>query len=1525
MIGSTVDQYQIVQSLGKSAVTETYLAVGTQNGKQFVLKAINQELLRQPDFRKRLFDDASALVKFEHPNCAGLGNLLEEGGRIFTVREYFPGRTLQACMAEGGLARDNAVSLFKDLVRGVGYAHSQGRVHRFLNPESLIVKSDGQGVVIGLDYVLNDEKERRLNEAAMTKIGRYFAPERFANPQTTDIRANVYSMGVVLYEMLCGRPPFESAEYEELWRMHEQDQPTDPLELDPGIPRALAQVALHAIAKSGESRFPNAVELYKALERSLQGADAWLASGAVVSGAAAGLGMAAAGSDFGTSGDDDLGFDFGGDDFAADQDGGGFDFDSEDGGIPITDDPAPEMSPAWEFEGPSDPTDIDDPFGSGSHDAQQALDHDLDQDSDESFDFGTHDDSAFDLAADVPPSASSQDDDSFSFSSSEPDPQPAMGGFDFGSPDSDPEPQASSSGFDFGGGGSGSSDGFDFDSDPQSSASNDFGFGEEPEESDTDFSFGNDNSFERGEPDNVSVEDMAAEMGLDYAGGTNFNAVDSSESSASSFDFPSEKPSASGPDPDDTASGGEDDMSFDFGSDADEDAFDLGSEPGGRRDHEQLPSSGSMPETDASYDFGADLRSEEEVRSMDFGKGETSSSFNLDEPGSDQNDFSFDLSPTGPNAPDSGDNDPFGFGSDSPTEQPAPSGSGDEFGFGGGDEDDFSFDKGPSTSQNEDFTFSQGAPSSGSDDFNFGSESDSDDDPFAAPASSDNDDFSDAFAAPSSAADDFDFGSSSNDDFDFGSSSEDDFGFGGGSGSSPEMDFGDEGLTQPIDDFQQESAKAAAGSGGDDPFADFGDGDFGDDFAAPNEEKTAVLAGDLPRDVASDQLQTDDGAFSFESEDEPPPTPKQGLEDSLAKAEKGPSKTGKTEVVTVRRVKKLDPKILMFTAVLVLTIAGGVGYWLMDRSQKKREEKLVNEVQMLLENDEFEQVLTRSAEISRQGLSSGPEKRLSGIVERAQKEMAEIRKQIANLKERAVRFEQEGNILSDGKTDAYGSYGQILAFDAADEEARERVKEIKEEYLGKVDERLAANEELEALRLLSALSKGDSGDGELRSRYNELRKKLKTEASGQLREKIQAGIIEGKLLETVPFFLELKEIESGSGEVEKLGERLYDALRNEGRDHHGRDRFDYAERFYLAALEVREGDPKMKEYLDELKEDILRSKVRNLVTQIERSSSNNNYESQYRIANELLEVDPGNQTATAALEAVNKYVEGVQASAEENRRRGAFDLAADQYKIIYDINGDGNARTLWQKYSKWAPPKGMAFVPLGPFRMGSNTVREAKPEHNVHVSSFFIDTYEVTNREYKEFVDANPQWHPDRIDPSMHDGNYLKHWKNGNPPASDLDRPVVFVSWFAAKAFAVWKGKRLPTEAEWEKAARGNNPGEKFWWGKYPDAKQAVYEFYPEKKPAPVGSFPANAYGVYEILGNVNEWVEDTYSPDFYEDSDNVEDPLNNAPGGAKVFRGGSYRSRGRDLAVYLRYAKEPTFCHPTIGFRCAKDAQVEL
>ncbi len=247
----------------------------------------------------------------------------------------------------------------------------------------------------------------------------------------------------------------------------------------------------------------------------------------------------------------------------------------------------------------------------------------------------------------------------------------------------------------------------------------------------------------------------------------------------------------------------------------------------------------------------------------------------------------------------------------------------------------------------------------------------------------------------------------------------------------------------------------------------------------------------------------------------------------------------------------------------------------------------------------------------------------------------------------------------------------------------------------------------------------------------------------------------------------------------------------------------------------------------------------------------------------------------------------------------------------------------------------MVLIPAGDFVMGNNTGEEDEsPTHSVYLDEFLMDRYPVTNEQYKEFVDDNSQWSKNSIPAEFHDGNYLKLWDNEEYPLSKSNHPVVSVSWYAAMAYAQWAEKRLPTEAEWEKAARGGLIGKTYPWGNTISGNKANYGNRWDGRittigTTPVGSYPPNAYGLCDMVGNVREWCLDAYQSDFYENSphqnpiagDSMKEVLSNfnTVKNSRVFRGGTWYFPPKSLRISLRSRDIPCFAVTSVGFRCVK------
>lgn len=223
-------------------------------------------------------------------------------------------------------------------------------------------------------------------------------------------------------------------------------------------------------------------------------------------------------------------------------------------------------------------------------------------------------------------------------------------------------------------------------------------------------------------------------------------------------------------------------------------------------------------------------------------------------------------------------------------------------------------------------------------------------------------------------------------------------------------------------------------------------------------------------------------------------------------------------------------------------------------------------------------------------------------------------------------------------------------------------------------------------------------------------------------------------------------------------------------------------------------------------------------------------------------------------------------------------------------------------------PEGMVLIPAGEFEMGDHFDEgdsDELPVHTVYLDAFYVDVYEVTNAQYQEFMDATGHSEP-------------RYWSNSTYNAPDY--PVVGVYWHDAVAYAEWAGKRLPTEAEWEKAARGGLVGNRYPWGDDISHDDANYYSTGGKDiwngPSPVGSFAPNGYGLYDMVGDVYEWCADWYDGSYYANSPK-QNPRGPDSDEFRVLRGGSWYDTPFSLRVSLRLYLNPTRTLDLFGFRC--------
>ena len=288
--------------------------------------------------------------------------------------------------------------------------------------------------------------------------------------------------------------------------------------------------------------------------------------------------------------------------------------------------------------------------------------------------------------------------------------------------------------------------------------------------------------------------------------------------------------------------------------------------------------------------------------------------------------------------------------------------------------------------------------------------------------------------------------------------------------------------------------------------------------------------------------------------------------------------------------------------------------------------------------------------------------------------------------------------------------------------------------------------------------------------------------------------------------------------------------------------------------------------------------------------------------------------------------EGKQAITELNAPPTKVAQATDNLDIANKLGLDDEQQALYQQLqgklqqrhtqvhettaSSQHQTRSMALVPTGEFTMGSSMgSADEQPEHRVYVGAFFMDLHQVSVRQYARFVEATHHEVP-------------PDWSVMNRP-QHYDRPIANVDWEDAVTFCKWAGKRLPTEAEWEKAARGTD-GRTYPWGNvhptrlHATAGKEVWSNHSALTPGGMLEEGKSPYGIYDMAGNVWEWVSDWYDQDYYKTSP-PKNPTGPSTGWTKVVRGGSWGSNAEGLRSAERETHVPSFRGFGTGFRCAK------
>ncbi len=264
-IGTTVGDYQITGVLGAGGMGRVFKVRNTISDRVDAMKVLLPDLTGEPELADRFLREIKVLAGLEHPNIAGLRTAFRCENQLFMVMEYVEGVTLDQRLREGPLPVEQGVRAMAQVLAALGYAHRRGVIHRDIKPANMMMTP--AGVVKLMDFgIAKGEGDRKLTMTGTTMGSLYYmSPEQIRGTQSLDARADLYSVGVSLYELVTGKRPFDGDSQFAIMSAHLEKTPVPPIVHDPRLPQLLNDLILVSVSREPEARFQNAEAFGKAL------------------------------------------------------------------------------------------------------------------------------------------------------------------------------------------------------------------------------------------------------------------------------------------------------------------------------------------------------------------------------------------------------------------------------------------------------------------------------------------------------------------------------------------------------------------------------------------------------------------------------------------------------------------------------------------------------------------------------------------------------------------------------------------------------------------------------------------------------------------------------------------------------------------------------------------------------------------------------------------------------------------------------------------------------------------------------------------------------------------------------------------------------------------------------------------------------------------------------------------------------------------------------------------------------------